>query len=87
MPIKLANEISWQPPPRCPTCNVGIAPTGRSMPVAIDQDGRVYCRDHGVTVEPTYPNELASYMAWRDRRAKAIDALEQDVAPSKRAAG
>jgi hypothetical protein len=86
MPITSASSINWNPPPRCPICRVGITASGRSQPFAVEGD-RVYCREHGVTIEPSYPEKLREYEAWRQRRATAIDALEEDVAPKKKAAG
>jgi hypothetical protein len=86
MPIKSASAINWASPPRCPICGVGILPSGRSQPFVVEGD-RVYCRDHGVTIEPTYPDKLREYEAWRQRRAVALDALEEDVAQKRKVAG
>jgi len=79
VPIKPASEINWKPPPRCPVCNDGILPSGRSMPFVVDGEGRVYCRRHGGEVEASYPAKLAEYEAWRKRRADAIDALQEEA--------
>jgi hypothetical protein len=79
MAIKPATEVNWKPPPRCPVCGVGVTAPGRSMPIVEDAQGNVYCRDHGEKVEPGYAEKLAEYLAWRDRRANALAALEQDA--------
>jgi hypothetical protein len=57
------------------------------MPFAVDAEDRIYCRDHGVTIAPSYPDNLREYEAWRQRRAAAIAALEEEAAPKKKAAG
>jgi hypothetical protein len=87
MPIKPASEINWTPPPRCPVCNVGITASGQSMPVAVDDVGTVYCRAHGVRIEPTYPARLQEYHEWRQRRADAIAALEEAAQAEPRKTG
>lgn len=79
MAIKPATEVNWKPPPRCPICGVGVTASGRNMPVAEDAEGRVYCRDHGDTIEPGYAAKLAEYQAWRQRRANALAALEEEA--------
>jgi hypothetical protein len=61
MAIKTAREIDFSPPPRCPRCNVGVLPFGNHEPLVVDDEGRVYCREHAVEVEPTYPVVLAAY--------------------------
>jgi hypothetical protein len=60
MAIKPATEVNWKPPPRCPICGVGVTPSGRTMPIVEDDEGRVYCRDHGDTIEPGYAAKLAT---------------------------
>lgn len=81
MPIRHANEVNFSPPPRCPVCNVGILPYGRREPLVVvdeDDDRRVYCRIHGVTIEPTYPEVLAAYNKQRQaERGKALQALAE----------
>jgi hypothetical protein len=86
MPILFADDITWHPAPRCPVCGAGITPTGTRMPIAVDASGRVYCREHGSRVEPTYADELADYMAWRARRSEAIEALHADALQGRPAA-
>ncbi|MEP7127126.1 MAG: hypothetical protein ABJE95_39700 [Byssovorax sp.] len=81
MPIRPANEVSFSPPPRCPVCNVGILAYGRREPLVVVDVGderRVYCRIHGVDIEPTYPELLAAYNNQRQaERRKALQALEE----------
>ena len=85
MPIRLAHELSFSPPPHCPhvepngsECGLGILAYGRTEPFATDERGRVYCRVHGAQVEPTY---AAAHGAWQEivktRRLAAIHALEE----------
>jgi hypothetical protein len=80
MPIKLASELTWNPTPRCPRCDAEITPIGPQTPLVQDHDGRIYCREHGDAVEPGYADELAAYLAWRNGRAEALRALEEDAA-------
>lgn len=68
MPIKRADELSFSPPPRCHICDVGIVAYGNSQPVVVDVSGRVYCRRHGGTLEPSFP---ALYEAYRTERLAA----------------
>lgn len=49
------------------------------MPFAVDAKGRVYCSDHGDTVEGSYSARLREYQAWRQQRADAITALEVEA--------
>ena len=79
MPIMSASNITWSPPPRCPACGDGILPSGRSMPFAVDAEGRVYCRRHGSHIDPTYPTKLEEYETWRRLRSEAIKACEYIV--------
>lgn len=79
MAIKGATEIIWNPIPRCPVCGAGITPSGRNMPFAVDENGKVYCRDHGDSVESAYPAKLAEYQQWRRRRAEALTSLEEEA--------
>jgi len=79
MAIKPATEVNWKPPQRCPVCGVGVTASGRNMPVVEDAEGRVYCRDHGDTIEPGYTAKLAAYQAWRQRRTDALAALEEEA--------
>jgi hypothetical protein len=79
MRIIAASDVNWKEAPRCPFCGVGVTASGRNMPVARDAARTVYCRDHGETAEPGYAAKLADYHAWRQRRADAIAALEQDA--------
>jgi hypothetical protein len=69
MAILEAHEIKRTPVPRCPVCGTAFAPTGRRQPHAVDAEGRVYCRQHGGEVEPTYPAVLQEYEDWRKARA------------------
>lgn len=82
MPIEPANKLSWNPPPRCPKCGVGITPSGQGMPFATDSNGGVYCRVHGHEVEADYPDALAEYEEWRRRRLRAIQILKGEVEPT-----
>lgn len=77
MAIKTAREIDFSPPPRCPRCNIGVLAYGNHEPLVVDDEGRVYCREHAVEVEPTYPVVLAAY---REQRVKTRQAawLELD---------
>jgi hypothetical protein len=78
MPIKLASDVNFSPPPRCPRCDVGILPYGTHEPLAVDEAGRVYCRVHGVEVEPSYPQVLDAYRESRvAKRMAAIEELEK----------
>ena len=78
MPIKPASEVSFSPPPRCPRCNAGVLPYGRREPLVVDEEGRVYCRDHGALIEPSYPDVLDAYREARmAKRLAGIRALEQ----------
>ena len=79
MAILTAAEISWSPVPRCPACDRGVMPLGKAMPFAVDASGKVYCSDHGGTIEAGYPERLSAYREWRQRRADAISALEADA--------
>lgn len=82
MPICQARELSFAPPPRCPTCGVGIVAYGLREPVAIDADGRPYCRTHGHTVEPTYPALVEEYRSERQaERERGLRALEDAADP------
>lgn len=65
MAIKRADELSFSPPPRCPVCDVGIWAYGDSHPFAVDEQGRIYCRRHGSTIEPDFP---AIYDAYKTER-------------------
>lgn len=79
MAIKQVIEIEWTlPPPRCPVCKRHITASGSGQPIAVDENGKIYCRDHGVLIEPDYPKELADYEDWRHRREQALTDLEKD---------
>jgi hypothetical protein len=75
MAIRPATEVSFSPPPRCPVCDAGILPHGRQEPLVVDASGRVYCRDHGSRIEPTYPTVLDAYR--KARMAKRQAALRE----------
>ena len=80
MLIMLASALSFSPPPRCPKCGVGILPYGKNQPFAVDDEGRVYCREHGGEVEPDYPRRLEVYTTeLRVKRLAAIGALEEQL--------
>lgn len=82
MPIRQACELSFAPPPRCPVCNVGIVAYGLKEPVAVDADGRPFCRQHGHTVESTYPELLAAYRTSRQaEREHGLQALQDAADP------
>jgi hypothetical protein len=77
--IRLAHELSFSPPPRCPHpgCGTGLLAYGRDEPFAVDAQGRPYCRVHGVVIEPTYPERLAAYTtALKARRSAAMADLD-----------
>jgi hypothetical protein len=77
MPIRHARDLSFAPPPRCPVCDVGIVAYGLREPVVVDAEGRPYCREHGHTVEPTYPALLAAYRLERQaEREQGLRALQ-----------
>ena len=77
--IRRADELSFSPPPRCPTCGVGLLPYGKAEPFAVDADGRPYCREHGVDIDAGYPRALGEYMTLaRARRAEAFRVLESE---------
>jgi len=86
MTIVLASTLSFSGA-RCPKCNVGILPYGRSEPFAVDEAGRPYCRPHGAEADPTYSDAHAVYTRQRrEHRHAAIEALEQgEPAPAKAA--
>ena len=78
MPIKIAREIDFSPPPRCPRCNVGVLPYGNLEPLVVDDQGRTYCREHAAEIEPTYPAVLAAYREERVTiRIAALRELDQ----------
>jgi hypothetical protein len=80
MPIVAAEVLSFSPPPRCPKCSVGILPYGRGEPFAVDAEGRVYCRDHGDLVDPSYSQRREAYAAeLKARQGEAIRTLEEMV--------
>lgn len=85
MPIKLAREIVWSASPRCPQCNVLLTANGRAQPIAIDEGGRPYCREHGHLAEPDYAARYVEY----ERRRRALgelieDARKHGVSPTKK---
>ena len=85
MPIKLAREIAWNSSPRCPQCNALLTANGRGQPIAIDDEGRPYCREHGHLAEPDYAARCVEY----ERRRKALgellaDARKHGVSPTKK---
>lgn len=83
MSIRQARELSFAPPPRCPVCDVGIVAYGLSEPVAVDAQGRPFCRQHGHTVEPTYPALLEAYRAARQtERERGLRALQDAADPA-----
>jgi len=65
MPIKRAEELSLSPSPRCPVCDIEIRAYGKSHPFSVDDNGRIYCRRHGATIEPSFP---AVYDAYKTER-------------------
>lgn len=80
MPFKPASTISFSPPPRCPECDAGILPYGKNEPLVVDEKDRVYCRNDGSKIEPSYPAVLEAYRNERQkRRLAAIRALEEMV--------
>ncbi len=78
MPIKPAKDISWRPPPRCPVCDVGITASGRHQPFAVDNDGKVYCREHGERATAGYDHALKYYEDARRARMEVLQWLEED---------
>lgn len=67
-------------PLHCPVCGVKILPYYQGEPLVVDSDGRVYCREHGVQIEPTYPEVYARFKEEvRKSRSAAIDALEEET--------
>lgn len=80
MAIKIAREIDFSPPPRCPRCNGGVLPYGNNEPLVVDDQGRTYCREHAAEIEPTYPAVLAAYREERvQTRQTALRELRQLV--------
>jgi hypothetical protein len=82
MPIKPASAISWSPTPTCPVCGDRILPSGKSMPFAINDKGKVYCRKHGYKVDRTYPTKLEEYKSWRRLRFIALKRIKDAAANS-----
>lgn len=84
MPVRLAKDLRFVPLPRCPDCQVGIAPTGRHQPVAVDDEGRPYCNVHGHRVAPEYDALRAEYERIREARAAFLrKAADEGVAPTE----
>ncbi|HSO00086.1 MAG TPA: hypothetical protein VLS89_17455 [Candidatus Nanopelagicales bacterium] len=82
MAIRPAHQISWTPPPRCPVCGVGIAPSGRREPFVVDDADRVYCREHGGAVVSGYQALLDAYREEiRRARDEVSRYLAEDGAP------
>jgi hypothetical protein len=78
MPIRPASEVSFSPLPHCPECGAGILPYGRREPLVVGAAGQVYCRDHGGTIEPSYPEVLSAYRKKRmDKRQAALQELAE----------
>ena len=79
MTIRLARDLSFSPPPRCPTCGVGLLPYSKDEPFVVDAEGRLYCREDGERVDPAYPQVRDEYMrTTRARRAEAFRVLEEE---------
>jgi hypothetical protein len=77
--IRLAHELSFSPPPRCPYlgCGTGLLAYGRDEPFAVDAEGRPYCRIHGGEIDPNYQPLQAQYTAaLKARRLAAIADLD-----------
>lgn len=84
MPLRSAYEIAWDKLPRCPVCDVGISATGRHQPIAVDNDGKPYCRLHGHIAEPDYDRWLAEYERRRKAQSELLkDAEKHGVSPTK----
>jgi hypothetical protein len=87
VPIVDASKLSFSPTPYCPACGAGVLPYSRHEPLVVDEELRVFCRQHGAEVNPEYATKLADYWTMlRKRRLAAFDALEaeppEDAAPS-----
>jgi hypothetical protein len=76
--IRQACEIDFHEK-RCPQsqCGIGVLPYGRSEPFVVDDQGNVYCREHGSVMQNGYAEKLASYRdEQKTRRLAALNALE-----------
>jgi hypothetical protein len=83
MPICPAHEVALKPVPRCPVCGVGVTASGRNQPIAVDANGRPYCRAHGNLVTPEFDLVLAEYERTRKARAALLrDAQNKGVKPT-----
>jgi hypothetical protein len=71
--ILRAEELSFSPPPRCPTCGVGLLPYGRGEPFAVDSQRRPYCRTHGPRIDPDFTRVHDDYA--RELRARSAEAF------------
>lgn len=82
MTIRVAAELSFSPPPRCPKCGTGLLPYGTHEPFAVDVDGRAYCRDHSPEVDAAYPRAYEEWkMGLKTQRLAAIRELDEELAP------
>lgn len=46
-------------------------------PFVVDANGRVYCREHGATVDPTYGEALERYRKMREARDRVLAYLQE----------
>jgi predicted nucleotidyltransferase len=82
MSIKRADELSFSPPPRCPVCDIGIVAFGASHPFAVDEQGRIYCRRHGATIEPSFPSLYDAFKTERlNSRYMDLARREKELPP------
>lgn len=70
--IREACQLSFNPPPRCPECGVGITASGRGEPFALNKNGLPLCRLHGEEANPNYSAVLNEYWNWRAQRAHSL---------------
>ena len=73
-----AASIDWKKAARCPVCGIGVLPSGRGEPIAVNKHGQPMCRRHGRESVPGYGDVLDAYLEWRSARAQGLFAVKKD---------
>src|SRR5690349_2306605 len=70
MPVIFGYQV--QLPARCPICEDEIVVAGASQPFAVDKQGQVYCRRHGLLASRKYSARIEEYERMRTARRRAL---------------